>query len=301
MPALTFSKWSPGGNTTLLFPDSGQRPAEQARLAALALDPAMLGGEQAGFVHLAQGKLRMAGGEFCVNASRAVGALLAYTAQGSSPEQGVLEGLATDVAQPMGNAAAEHPERTDDIQVSGWNSPVRLRTRGAAPLWQVEALLRLPACSITTVEQGAHLVRLPGICHLLLGGPAHTLPDDCYAVAAQMRQRHNLESEPAVGVIWWRECQGQLDMLPLVHVRDADTTFLENACGSGALALALLLARSGTRRAFSIMQPGGSALDVRLFTENGAEMAGVDGPVALVARGKVWLPEPEAYTRPRQA
>ena len=301
MPALTFSKWSPGGNTTLLFPDSGQRPAEQARLAALALDPAMLGGEQAGFVHLAQGKLRMAGGEFCVNASRAVGALLAYTAQGSSPEQGVLEGLATDVAQPMGNAAAEHAERTDEIQVSGWNSPVRLRTRGAAPLWQVEALLRLPACSITTVEQGAHLVRLPGICHLLLGGPAHSLPEDCYAAAAQMRQRHHLENEPAAGVIWWRECQGQLEMLPLVHVRDAGTTFLENACGSGALALALRLARSGTRRAFSIMQPGGSALEVRLFTENGAEMAGVDGPVALVARGKVWLPEPEACTRPRQA
>jgi hypothetical protein len=30
-------------------------------------------------------------------------------------------------------------------------------------------------------------------------------------------------------------------------------------------------------------------------------MAGVDGPVALVARGKAWLPEPEVYTRPRQA
>ena len=299
MPALTFSKWSPGGNTTLLFPDSGQRPAEQARLASLALDPAMLGGEQAGFVHLSQGRLRMAGGEFCVNASRAVGALLAYTAQSATPEQGVLEGLALGLAQPTGYAA-EYPERTDEIHVSGWNSPVRLRTRGLAPLWQVEALLRLPACSITTVEQGAHLVRLPGICHLLLGGPAHSLPEDCYAAAAQMRQRHHLENEPAAGVIWWRECQGQLEMLPLVHVRDAGTTFLENACGSGALALALRLARSGTRRAFSIMQPGGSALEVRLFTENGAEMAGVDGPVALVARGKVWLPEPEAYTRPRQ-
>ena len=300
MPALTFSKWSPGGNTTLLFPDSGQRPAEQARLASLALDPAMLGGEQAGFVHLAQGRLRMAGGEFCVNASRAVGALLAYTAQSTTPEQGVLEGLAPGAAQPT-DCAAENPERADEIHVSGWNSPVRLRTRGSAPLWQVEALLRLPACSITTVEQGAHLVRLPGICHLLLGGPAHTLPEDCYAAAAQMRQRHQLEKEPAAGVIWWRECQGQLEMLPLVHVRDAGTTFLENACGSGALALALRLARSGTRRTFSIMQPSGSALEVRLFTENGAEMAGVDGPVALVARGKIWLPEPEACTRPRQA
>ena len=302
MPALTFSKWSPGGNTTLLFPDSGQRPAEQARLAALALDPAMLGGEQAGFVHLAQGKLRMAGGEFCVNASRAVGALLAYTAQSANPDQAVLEGLATGLTQAAcAGAPAQCPERLDEIQVSGWHSPVRLRTRGTAPLWQVEALLRLPACSITTVEEGAQLVRLPGISHLLLGGPAHPLPDDYYAVAAQLRQRHNLENEPATGVIWWRECQGQLDMLPLVYVRDADTTFLENACGSGALALALRLARSGTRRTFSIMQPGGSALDVRLFTKNGAEMAGVDGPVALVARGKIWLPEPESHTRPCQA
>ena len=295
MPALTFSKWSPGGNTTLLFPDAGQRPAEQARLASLALDSSMLGGEQAGFVNLSQHKLRMAGGEFCVNASRAVGALLAYTAQYSGPEQGVLDGIAPRSEQKTEAAApAEHPVRLDEIQVSGWQTPVRLRTRGSAPLWQVEALLRLPEYSITTIEKGAHLVRLPGICHLLLGGATHPLPDDCHAVAAQLRQQHGLEAEPASGVIWWRECQGLLDMLPLVHVRDAGTTFLENACGSGALALALCLARAGTRRTFSIMQPGGSALDVRLFAVSGLDMAGIDGPVSLVARGKVWLPDPDS-------
>ncbi|MFT3959769.1 MAG: hypothetical protein QM665_11960 [Desulfovibrio sp.] len=224
MPALTFSKWSPGGNTTLLFPDTGQRPAEQARLASVALDSSMLGGEQAGFVNLPQHKLRMAGGEFCVNASRAVGALLAYTAQYSGPEQGLLDGIAPRMEQkPEGAAPAEHPVRFDEIQVSGWQTPVRLRTRGSAPVWQVEALLRLPEYSITTIEKGAHLVRLPGICHLLLGGATHPLPDDCHAVAAQLRQQHGLEAEPAAGVIWWRECQGLLDMLPLVHVRDAGT------------------------------------------------------------------------------
>ena len=195
MPALTFSKWSPGGNTTLLFPDAGQRPAEQARLASLALDSSMLGGEQAGFVNLSQHKLRMAGGEFCVNASRAVGALLAYTAQYSGPEQGVLDGIAPRSEQKTEAAApAEHPVRLDEIQVSGWQTPVRLRTRGSAPLWQVEALLRLPEYSITTIEKGAHLVRLPGICHLLLGGATHPLPDDCHAVAAQLRQQHGLEA-----------------------------------------------------------------------------------------------------------
>ena len=300
MPALTFSKWSPGGNTTLLFPDAGQRPAEQARLAALALDAALLGGEQAGFVNVGQGKLRMAGGEFCVNASRAVGALLAYTAQCATPDQGTLAGIAASAEQGMAGGGLP-AERNDEIQVSGWRSPVRLRTRGSAPLWQVEALLQLPTCAITTVAQGAHLVRLPGISHLLLGGPTHPLPEDCYAAAAQMRQQHGLDADPAAGVIWWRERQGQLEMLPLVHVRDAGTTFLENACGSGALALALCLSRAGLRRTFSIMQPGGSALEIRLFTENGIETAGVDGPVALVARGKVWLPEPDAFTLPRQA
>jgi len=292
MPALTFSKWSPGGNTTLLFPELGQRPAEQARIAALALDQACLGGEQAGFVNLPQKRLRMAGGEFCINASRSVGALLALAATGRCADQAVLEGCAPPPrAAENGEAAPDAPERSDEIQVSGWQTPVRLRTRGAAPFWQVEALLRLPDCPITTVEGGAHLVRLPGICHLLLGTAAHPLPDDCHAAAAQLRQRLGLENEPAAGVIWWRECQGQLEMLPLVHVRDAGTTFLENACGSGALALALCLAQAGTRRAFSIMQPGGSALAVRLFTENGVAMAGVDGPVTLVARGNVWLPD----------
>lgn len=293
MPALTFSKWSPGGNATLLFPDLGQRPAEQARIAALALDQACLGGEQAGFVNLPQKRLRMAGGEFCVNASRSVGALLAHAAAGRCAEQAALEGCAPSPTRLPGDdrLSPDAPERLDEIQVSGWQTPVRLRTRGTAPCWRVEALLRLPSCPIATVEEGAHLVRLPGICHLLLGAAAHPLPDDCHAAAAHMRQRFELEAEPAVGVIWWRERQGQLEMLPLVHVRDAGTTFLENACGSGALALALCLARAGARRKFSIMQPGGSALDVRLFTENGVAMAGVDGPVTLVARGTVWLPD----------
>lgn len=137
-------------------------------------------------------------------------------------------------------------------------------------------------------------MRLPGISHLLLNAAVHSFPEDCAAAAALLRERHGLDAEAAAGVIWWRECQGQLDMLPLVHVRDARTTCLESACGSGALALALCLARSGSRRSFSIMQPGGSPLDVRLFAKGQENLAAVDGPVSLVAQGRAWLPEDEA-------
>lgn len=293
MPALNFSKWSPGGNTTLLFPTQGASSGEQARLARLALHPQYLGGEQAGFADQRELRLRMAGGEFCVNAARAFGALLAFAEGGRTLRQGLLAATPPGVGKPAAQAA-HTVEREYEVRVSGWQTPVRLFARGCAPLWRVEARLRLPACPITPVGKGAHLARLPGIAHLLLNAALHPFPEDCAAAAALLRERHGLDAEAAAGVIWWRERQGQLDMLPLVHVRDAQTTCLESACGSGALALALCLGRSGSRRSFSIMQPGGSALDVRLFTQGQDNLAAVDGPVSLVARGRVWLPEREA-------
>lgn len=289
MPALTFSKWSPGGNATLFFPLDGASAAEQARLARLALNPQYLGGEQAGFVDPRQRRLRMAGGEFCVNAGRAFGALLAFSENAHGPRQAALEGLP---ARPCdADAAKEHHY---EVQVSGWQSPLRLNVRGALPHWRVEAVLRLPACPMRSLADGMTLVRLPGIVHVLLNAALHPFPEDCETAAALLRQRLGLDGEAAVGAVWWRECQGQLDMLPLVHVRDAQTTCLESACGSGALALALSLSRAGGRRDFSILQPGGSTLDVRLFSEGGENLAAVDGPVSLVARGQVWLPDDAA-------
>ena len=289
MPALTFSKWSPGGNTTLFFPLEGRSAAEQARLARLALDPQNLGGEQAGFVDPRERRLRMAGGEFCVNASRAFGALLAFSENEYGPRQAALEGL--PVSPCDADIVKDHYY---EVRVSGWRSPLRLTVRGNFPHWRVEALLRLPVCPLQSLAEGMTLVRLPGIVHVLLNAALHPFPEDCETAAALLRQRLGLDGEAAVGAVWWRDRQGQLDMLPLVHVRDAQTTCLESACGSGALALALSLSRAGGRRDFSILQPGGSALDVRLFNEGGEALAAVDGPVSLVARGQVWLPDDAA-------
>ena len=285
MPALRFFKWSPGGNTTLLFPGDNIAPQEQTRLAVAALDAAMLGGEQAGFFNALQKTLRMAGGEFCVNASRAAGAMLAYcVATGAARKGESAQGVA---AQP-----GEEPLVYEDtIHVSGWETPIRLRARGVTPQWRVEAELQVPACPVASLDKGIQFVRLPGICHLLLDARLHSQPEDCFVAASTLRHRYGLEDEAASGVIWWQEHQGQLTMLPLVHVRDAGTTCLENACGSGALALGMTLAAAGTQTAFSIMQPGGTALDVRFYYDGQVRMAGIDGPVSLLAKGTVWLPD----------
>ena len=119
MPELTFSKWSSGGNTTIFLHDADAPPESQAAFARAVLDPEILDAEQAGTVSLSGRSLRMAGGEFCVNASRAFGALLA-------------------LASPAGGELWRR-----DIRVSGWEGPVQLTVRGAAPLWQVAARLTL--------------------------------------------------------------------------------------------------------------------------------------------------------------
>ena len=128
MPALDFSKWSPGGNTTLFFPAAGLDAARQAELARQAMRPDSLGAEQAGFVSVEERRLRMAGGEFCVNATRAFGALLAFR-ESASPEA-TLQGIAR---QKLAN------EHRYEVQVSGWQTPIRLQVRGTSPHWQVRA------------------------------------------------------------------------------------------------------------------------------------------------------------------
>ena len=131
MPALDFSKWSPGGNTTLFFPAAGLDAARQAELARQAMRPDSLGAEQAGFVSVEERRLRMAGGEFCVNATRAFGALLAFR-ESASPEA-TLQGIAR---QKLAN------EHRYEVQVSGWQTPIRLQVRGTSPTGRCA-----PSCS----------------------------------------------------------------------------------------------------------------------------------------------------------
>lgn len=271
MPSLPFTKWSPSGNTTLLFPAEAVAFARQAQTAREALMPHLLGGEQAGFVDAGGRRLRMAGGEFCVNAARAFGALLA-------------------LEEARGAEAEAAGERVFAVQVSGWQGDIDLRVRGRLPDWRVAADLRLPPCPVLQVAEGVTLVRLPGISHLLLDG-THAFPDDYLAASALLRREFDLESLPASGVIWWRQIQNQLEMYPVVHVREAGTTCLENACGSGALALGLRLCPAGSRRRLVILQPGGEPLEVSVDRSGDESRAAVDGPVRLVAEGRVWLPE----------
>ena len=267
MPSFSFSKWSPGGNTTVFLPLAGKSGAVQASLARQVLAPGMLGGEQAGFVDLEKHYLRMAGGEFCCNACRAFGALLAL-------EKGGQDG-------PL------------YVQCSGWPSPVELDVMGSAPSYTVAATLELPKSVDVKALGDMVLVRLPGIAHVLLNATQHRTPaatdlaratDTIKRLSAEL----DLDHMPCVGAIWWTLQGEQIAMTPLVHVRAVNTTFFESACGSGALALGLWLAKlAGGNGNFCIGQPSGDPLYVDILQH--ATRARISGPVNLLAQGQVWL------------
>ncbi|MBD5557308.1 MAG: hypothetical protein HDQ92_01705 [Desulfovibrio sp.] len=276
MPELTFSKWSSGGNTTIFLHDADAPPESQAAFARAVLDPDILGAEQAGAVSLSGRSLRMAGGEFCVNASRAFGALIALTSRaGGELWRG-------------------------EIHVSGWVGPVQLTVRGAVPRWQVAARLTLAPetgpKTLPCLPAGARLVRLPGISHLLLPLEGAQSPQDLTGSARALLAQADLLGEAAAGVIWWRPEGAGYAMTPVVHVRDAATLVAENACGSGALALALELSARHGPGEWRLTQPSGSLLEVRVGTPgaDGRIDVHIDGPVTLIARGRVWLDAADA-------
>ncbi len=138
MRSIQFSKWDPSGNTTLFFPQD--TPGNHAALAHGALLQQKLGGEQAGFVDTQNGSLIMAGGEFCVNATRCFGALLDLCA--------LRQGIHFSPSSP----------RAYLVRVSGWPDSIPLRVTGSLPSWQVEATLRFRSLPVLQREAGKDLV-----------------------------------------------------------------------------------------------------------------------------------------------
>ena len=155
MRSIQFSKWDPSGNTTLFFPQD--TPGNHAALAHGALLQQKLGGEQAGFVDTQNGSLIMAGGEFCVNATRCFGALLDLCA--------LRQGIHFSPSSP----------RAYLVRVSGWPDSIPLRVTGSLPSWQVEATLLFRSLPVLQREAGKDLVEFPGIDPIVYVRDADTL------------------------------------------------------------------------------------------------------------------------------
>ena len=223
---LRITPADPAGNKTLLI--EGDVPPERyASLAAELLARPDCDAEQAGYI-LPSGRLHMSGGEFCGNACRAYGLLL---------------------AQRQGLSAGDLM-----IEISGASAPVRVSVdpeTGTAfadmPLPEALGVYLLPQ------PYGMRpIVEFEGIWHIIMASGAfseESFPEIRDAVYSRVRPE-------ALGVMYL--AKGHRSMVPMVYVDGPGTVYRESSCGSGTAAVAAWMADcTGEDISLTMAAPGG--------------------------------------------
>lgn len=251
---LNILRADPAGNITVYVLDEVDR-SRRAEVAAKIMEIEELKCEQVGFVYPTQeggdGRMEMMGGEFCGNATRAFGLL---------------------VAKQMGGA--DHVR----IETSGCDHIVTVDTDLTAGTSRAEMPTPVSITDVTVDGVSGTLVHLGGIAHLVVEGVE---PTEEFFAKAEEQVLDALNPIDAYGVIYLDNAKGT--MTPLVKVVEPNTLVWEGSCGSGSLAAAVAQSRNAADGEFAkdYVQPAG-IVRAGVLRENGKITAAfIGGPVGL--------------------
>lgn len=254
---LHFTLADPAGNKTALVPENEQTAPRRREISRRLMEDCALGIEQVGFYDesAAPPHLQMMGGEFCGNAARSFGLMLAKKRR---MREGYLDISVSGAQQPL------------KVHIMGEDASVHLSTEHSFSSIALPGGERLP------------VAELPGISHIIAEG----LPADPLTLAPILQAAQEQLSAPAVGVLFW-DAERRF-LRPAVCVWEQGSTVFESSCGSGSLALAIYLKREVQSGgcSMSIAQPGGR---IRVVLQK------LDGAlVSCKIGGEVVLTEQEA-------
>lgn len=254
----------PTGNITALV-RTGVPPEEQTRAAAalMAREPRV---EQTGFLRLTErgAELRMAGGEFCGNATLSAAAVFAR-------ERGLPPGESLTLPVRVSGAPAPLSVSVTALPDGGFSGTVGM----PLPVSVGRKTLRLAGR-----ELSAPCVEFPGITHIIAPGGMDA--DDAERAA---REWCAVLGADALGLMLLDEQARRLR--PLVYVPRGDTLFWESSCASGTAAVgAWFYARGGAPVSLELDEPGG-----RLSVEAAPGVLRLGGRVRLGGRKMSEVPE----------
>lgn len=250
---LNVLRADPAGNITLFVLDPVPRE-ERAGIASRLMAISSFAAEQVGFLcppcRGGAGRMEMAGGEFCGNATRAFGMLTAGKLDSANQVQVEVSGC--------------EPLVTVDMD---WNKHT------------ARAQMPLPR-SVRRAEADGHtgtLVDLTGIAHLVVEDVPPAL--DFFHAAEPLFQ--DIPELDAYGVIFLDRQKGT--MTPLVKVPAAGSLVWEGSCGSGSLAAAVAQSQAAPDGLFvrDYVQPAGVVQATVLRQKGEIVSAWIGGPVCL--------------------
>ena len=253
---IRYSIFDPTGNITILVktPVPQQEQASVAR-ALMAREPAA---EQVGFFTQEGPALRMAGGEFCGNAS------LCAAVQAAMEAEWPFLSVALRVSGAADLVTADVLQHMD----GSWSGAVDM------PRPRAVETVRLPGAEAFSAD-ALPVVRFDGISHVIVAKTGVTEADIRTAEELAPAWCRALGAD-ACGILFLDRAAST--MKPLVYVPEAGTLVWENSCASGTAAVCAWLA-----------EEAGGAADVALTQPGGALQARMDADGKLRLRGNVRL------------
>ena len=272
--SIRYSILDPTGNTTALVEspvETGRQPAVAASL--MDRHPEV---EQVGFLGPAsssedpvRGSLRMAGGEFCGNASMCAAAFYLLRRQQA-------DGIPTVPS-----------EATVRLRVSGAAEPVLVRLQKESEDSFRAGVRMPPALGIaenTFSFKGAGgqlpVIRMEGISHIVIepGSPFWSLQKDRSAAEEAVQTWCGALAAEGLGLMFLDADRSRLT--PLVHIPGSGTVFWEKSCASGSSAAGIYLAaKSGVPVDLTLTEPGGS---LRVVSDPASRVTWLYGRVRLL-------------------
>lgn len=241
---IKYSIFDPTGNITALV-ETRTPNAEQPAVAdeIMKAHPQV---EQVGFVYFVPGRpvpalLRMAGGEFCGNATMSAAALYLMR---SGEETGRVRVNVSGVSMPM---EVNLQPKEDGSYDAGVRMPGPLEI-GAQKLRSAVA-----NASVT-------VVRMEGISHIVIesNSELYSLKDDKKAAEQLIKDWCTDLGAECLGLMFLEGDGTSWKLTPLVYVPGADTMFWENACASGTAAVGMYMsAKLEESVDMTLNEPGG--------------------------------------------
>ena len=244
IPKIEYKILNPGGNKTALVKGTNFTDKQKCLINRLIMDK-YLDVEQVGFLSSEMNRLEMAGGEFCMNATRC--AVYEYS---------------------------KEKEDSIEISVSGTNNILRGRVLNDNKV-EIKLNISKNIDELIEVQNNFTIVKIDGILIVIFDEEQskeyiRKLKDDEEQSKKELKEfmsKSIQTTEKAIGIMLLEKVLDKIKINPVVWVKDIDTVFYETACGSGSLATAIYNYYNCKEKMLELIQPSGYTVKIELDTK----------------------------------
>ena len=244
IPKIEYKILNPGGNKTALVKSTKFNDKQKCLINRLIMEK-YLEVEQVGFLSNETNRLEMAGGEFCMNATRC--AIYEYSKEN---------------------------EDSIEISVSGTNNSLKGRVLNDNKV-EIKIDISKNIDELIEVQNDFILVKIDGILIVIFDEEKskeyiRKLKDNEELAKKELKEFMNKNiqtTEKAIGIMLLENVLDKIKINPVVWVKDIDTVFYETACGSGSLATAIYNYYNCKEEMLEIIQPSGYTVNIELDTK----------------------------------